>query len=93
MATFFEGDALNAVLVNIIREANKYLLLVSPYFNLHSKIKRELENKANDKDLEIVVIYGKNEKDKEKSLNKEDRGVLEKLPNVRIYFEANLHRL
>jgi hypothetical protein len=39
MARFVAGDKLNVALIDLIRNADEYLFLISPYIKLYSKIK------------------------------------------------------
>jgi phosphatidylserine/phosphatidylglycerophosphate/cardiolipin synthase-like enzyme len=91
MAQFIEGSELNSKIEKIIREADKFLYLVCPYFKLHKRIKAELKAKMADKQLEVVVVYGKNEDNPAKSLSDEDADFLTGFRNIRIYYDADLH--
>lgn len=91
MANFIHGDQLNLELINLIKEAKKVLLLVSPYIKLHDRIKDELKKKKELIDLSIIVFFGKNESDNSISFSKEDMLFLKDFPNIEIYYEKNLH--
>ena len=90
MAQFVEGNNLNSVLENIIRNADKYLFLISPYIKLHDRIKDQLKLKRSTNELEIVVVFGKAENGTNR-LTLEDADFLKSFPNMEIRYEKNLH--
>jgi PLD-like domain len=91
MAEFITGTALNLALENMIKYADNYLWLISPYIKLHDRIKDELKKKRENHNLEIVIVFGKNEGDLTKSLSNEDFLFLKDFTNVKICYEKNLH--
>lgn len=92
MIKFLDGDAISAKIVQTIREADEYLTLVSPYIKLTNKIKSELTYLAKNKpEVEIEVIFGKNDTNPNKSLSNEDFEFLKTLQNIRISYVKELH--
>jgi hypothetical protein len=91
MASLLQGSNLNAALENIIIEAESYIVFMCPYFKLHEKLKDCLKHKKNNPDIQIIVIFGKNENDPSKSLNKDDFEFLKSFPKVTIAYEKRLH--
>jgi hypothetical protein len=63
------------------------LWFISPYIKLHDRIKKELLKKIENYNLEIVIVFGKNENYKSKSISNDDLIFLQKFPNVLICYE------
>ncbi len=74
-----------------MREANDYLILISPYIQFHDRMKSALRQKQALDKLGITVVFGKNEDNKRKSISAEDLAFLQEFPNIRICYEKNLH--
>jgi hypothetical protein len=91
MATLIYESNLNVALETIIREAESQILFMCPYFKLHDRLKDNLKHQKNKPEVKIIVIFGKNEEDPSKSLNKEDFEFLKSFPNVVICYEKRLH--
>ena len=91
MAEFIKGTELSLALEQMISNADDYLWLISPYIKLHDRIKDELKRKKENHNLEIVIVFGKNEAEITKSLSNEDFLFLKEFPNVQICYEKNLH--
>ncbi|RZK39900.1 MAG: hypothetical protein EOO90_17140 [Pedobacter sp.] len=92
MIKFLDGDAISAKIIQTIREANEYLTLVSPYVKLNNKVKSELTYLAKTKpSVEIKVVFGKNDKNPNKSLSNDDFEFLKTLENIRISYVKELH--
>jgi hypothetical protein len=89
---FIETTHLPKALTGIIRESKEFVFLVSPFFKIHKEYFRMLESisKSNN-NLEVKILFGKNEENKERSLSKEDLDLLKSLPNVDIRYEPSLH--
>ena len=90
MAQFVEGNNLNTTLENIIRNADEYLFLISPYIKLHDRIKDQLKLKRSNNELQITVVFGKAEKGNNR-ITTEDAEFLKTFPNIEIRYEKNLH--
>ncbi len=76
---------------NIFRDATSTLILISPFIKLHERYKASLlTHKENDK-LEIIVVFGKNEDNLNKSMSQEDLQFLMQFPNIAIRYEKRLH--
>jgi hypothetical protein len=91
MAKFLKGNALNAAIEEIFDDCEKQLLIVSPFIKLHSRFKNSLKAKKELDKLEIKILFGKNEKDISKSINKEDFEFLKEFPNIEISYNEHLH--
>jgi len=91
MAEFVTGDLLNDAVIKIIEGADKKLLLVSPFIRLHDRVREALIRKKDKHKLQIKVLYGKNEHNKQESLTLKDFEFLKEFPNVVIKYEPRLH--
>jgi len=91
MAEFITDNRINLVLEEMIKNADEFLYLISPYIKLHDRLKAELKAKLTHHNLAITVMFGKNEGDAEKSVKKEDIDFFMQFPNIRICYEKNLH--
>jgi PLD-like domain len=91
MAEFLCDSQVTTAIEELIKNANEYLYLISPYIKLHERVKTVLQAKKKNPDIEIVIVFGKNEDDTSKSLNKEDFDFLKEFPNITIGYEKRLH--
>lgn len=91
MARFVEGDSLNVALTDLIRNADEYLYLISPYIKLHSRIKDTLKLKRSAHDLQIIIVFGKSESGRSNRISDEDLTFFKQFPDLQIRYEKNLH--
>ena len=91
MGTFVKGSQLIAEVEKLFEEADQELVIISPYIKLHSRLIETLKPKLDDPELSIILVYGKNEADKSKSLNKVDFQFFSQFANIKIYYEPRLH--
>ncbi|HKG06836.1 MAG TPA: hypothetical protein VKB19_10285 [Pedobacter sp.] len=75
----------------MIKEAEYQLIFISPYIKLHDSYKEALKSKIDMDDLEIIIIFGKNEEQKSKSLSTEDFGFFKQFKNITIKYRERLH--
>ena len=59
MPQFLHHENIKKELLNLFKEAEEILFLVSPYIQLSEEMKRSLSRKKNDVAFEIVVCLGK----------------------------------
>lgn len=91
MASFVKDTKINLLLEDLIKEAQEQLVLFCPYFKLHERLRDCLRLRKDDYDLRIIIVFGKNEDDPSKSLNREDFEFLKSFPYVDIAYEKRLH--
>jgi hypothetical protein len=91
MATFLTGNELNAQLENLFEVADEYIILISPYIKLHDRYASVLKSKKENYNLQIIVVFGKNEDDFSKSMKLEDFNFFKEFPNIEIRYEKRLH--
>ena len=85
MAKFLSTAGISTELEEIITKAEERLVLISPFLKVNDRLKELIEDKARFKDIDIRVIYGKNE------LQPEENNWLESMSSVRTSFRKNLH--
>ena len=92
MAKFLSGKELENAVYDIIFEAKKKLLIISPFIKLDEYFRKKLFDKhLANADLMIVIVFGKNEKQINKSFNADDFEYFKKFPNISIVYAPNLH--
>jgi hypothetical protein len=91
MSRFLEGNELNLEIENLFKNSNQELILISPFIKLHDRLISTLKTKINDDKLKIIILFGKNENDKSKSMKMDDIEFFKSFPNVEIRYEKNLH--
>lgn len=91
MAKFLTGDELNSEIGKIIDQADEQLIIVSPFIKLHDRTKDKLRLRIEDDKLEIILVFGKNEENLNKSLSVEDLAFLKTFSNIEIRYEKRLH--
>lgn len=84
MVKFLTTIELSYQILQIIKTADREIILVTPYIKLSANLKDNLAE-ANRKGKEITLIYGKS------ALSKEEKAFLDNLDNLSIYFHENLH--
>lgn len=91
MIEFVKGAELSKSLEEMIDTADRFLWLISPYIKLSGRIKDDLKKLRKKPEVQVTIVYGKNETDKSKSLSKDDLEFLREFPNIRVCYEKNLH--
>lgn len=84
MAEFLTTVGTSYHIENIIKSAEDFLLLVSPYLKIN-KVLLERILDADKKDVKISIIYGK------ENLTKSEHNKINQLKNINIFFADNLH--
>lgn len=88
--SLFDNQLIAAV-ENLIKNADKYLLLVSPFIDLDKRIHEALRGHISKHDFKLCVLYGKNENNIYKSIKKDSLDFLKQFPNVEIRYNERLH--
>lgn len=91
MEKFLTGDELNSEIGKIIERAENQLIIISPFIKLHERTKDKLKSKIEDDKLEIIIVFGKNEDDKNKSFPADDINFFKTFPNIEVRYEKRLH--
>ena len=91
MADFFTGKALDEKLTDIIWKANKELIILSPFIRLDEYCKKIFSKLKKSPELEIILVFGKNEGETQRSLNQDDLEFFKDFENIVIIYSNNLH--
>ena len=83
MAKFLTTTRISAELEDIIKNADDYLYLISPFLKVSKRLKELLESKS--RSVNIHVIYGKSE------LQPDEGEWLQRLDTVRTSYRKDLH--
>ena len=84
MAKFLTTRGVSYEIENIIKNANRFLVLISPYVSIPETLLQSLKD-ADRRKVKIALVYGKRE------LDYDVRSQLEQLDNLLLYFLENLH--
>ena len=91
MAKFISGSSVNAEIEKLLKESENQLVLISPFIQIHERLKYFLNQKLELPNLEILIVFGKNEDNVSKSLSKDDLEFLKRFPNIEIRYNKRLH--
>ena len=91
MARFLTGNSLNSELEKLFEKAENLILIISPYIKLHERFISTLKAKKGSPEIEIVIVFGKNEDNFSKSMKEGDFNFFKEFPNVEIRYEKRLH--
>ncbi len=91
MAKFITGKDLEKVVYDIIWEAEDTLLIVSPFIKLDDYFKKLFDKHMNNPKIHLLIVFGKNEREVSRSLNKADFDYFKKFLNISIIYVPNLH--
>jgi hypothetical protein len=91
MAKFLTGNELNTEVEKIFEKADAQIILISPFIKLHDRFISTLRTKKDNHNLEIIIVFGKNEEDISKSMKQEDFNFFKEFPNIQIRYERRLH--
>lgn len=91
MSKFLTGKELEKQISDIIWNAEKTLMIVSPYIKLDDHFKKLFNNHINNPSLHIIIIFGKNEGAVSRSLSKSDFDFFKKFLNVSVIHVPELH--
>lgn len=89
---FLTGKNLSEKIYDIIYNAEDYLLILSPFVQLDRYFKEEVfKTHLNNANLHIIIGFGKNETNINRSFKKEDIEYFTQFPNITIVYIQNLH--
>lgn len=91
MAKFLEPRKLRTEVKSLFEEAEDFLLIVSPFIKLDYELKQILQAKKNESELQIVLLFGKNDNNLGKSLSSGDLSFFQQFDNIEIYYHPDLH--
>lgn len=92
MAEFVTNKELDEKLTDIIWNARKELVILSPFIRLDDYCKKVVFKKLkNNPELEIILVFGKNDEETQRSLSPSDLEIFKEFSNVTIIYCKNLH--
>ena len=91
MSQFLTSHALNNSLEEIIRNARKKLIIVSPYIKLHKRYKDTLTERIKDSKLRIYLVFREKKGDRFKNIKDIDLEFFKGFPNIQICINRNIH--
>jgi RNA polymerase-binding transcription factor DksA len=92
MAEFLTDTKLDDKLTDIIWNAKKELIILSPFIRLDDYCKNVVFKKLkNNPELEIIIVFGKNEGETQRSLTPADLDIFKEYCNITIIYCKNLH--
>lgn len=92
MAEFITDKELDEKLTDIIWNAKKELIILSPFIKLDDYCKNIVFNRLkNNPELEIIIVFGKNQEEIKRSLIPADLEVFKEFSNVSIIYCNKLH--
>lgn len=91
MPQFYTGEELSNKLTDIIWNAKTELLILSPFIHLDDYCKKVFKNYKHAPELEVVLVFGKNEREAGRSLNKTDLDFFKEFKNITIIYCKDLH--
>jgi len=91
MSQFKYGHDLNASIEKIMREAEKRLILVSPFIKLNHRYTDELKALKTRPKCRILICFGKSDGQYHKSFDADALVFLKEMPNIKIVYDERLH--
>lgn len=91
MSKFITGKELSDAVDKVIWNAKEELLIVSPYIKLDAHFKELFDKQRHNHELHILLMFGKNEGQVDKSFNKSDLEYFKQFPNISIIYVPKLH--
>ena len=72
MSKFLTGRELENKLTDIIWNARRYVLIISPFIKLDAHTKSIFDKLKNNHNINLYILFGKNEEYKHRSFNSDD---------------------
>lgn len=91
MSKFLTGKELEDKLTDIIWNAKKYIIVVSPFIKLDDYVKNILEKVKIHHDINFYLLFGKNDNSRNRSISKEDFKYFTEFKNITILYNKDLH--
>jgi hypothetical protein len=91
MSDFLTGKALENKLTDIIWNAKKHILIVSPFIKLDDYIKDVFDKIKTRHDVRLYILFGKNPENKSRSFHRADFEYFSEFKNVIVTYHEDLH--
>src|ERR1019366_9116125 len=90
MATFITTAAISHNIEEIIKNAQKYFVIVSPYLSIHKLLRKKIEAKLSEADEHFKIIFVCKENDL-KNKNTGELIWIQSLPKIKFFNCSELH--
>src|SRR5690606_17104997 len=91
MSTFLTGTELEDKLTDIIWNARRHVLIISPFIKLDDHTKKIFEKLKDDHNIALYILFGKNEEYRHKNINRDDLTYFKEFKNIGIFYNKDLH--
>jgi hypothetical protein len=91
MSRFLTGKALEEKLTDIIWDAKKYVIVMSPFIRLDNHVRSIFDKVKSGHEVSLYLMFGKNEGYKNKSFRQEDYDYFKEFKNIAILYNRDLH--
>lgn len=91
MSKFLTGKPLEEKLTDIIWNAKRYVVIVSPFIKLDNHVRSIFDKIKATHEIHLILVFGKNEGYKQKSLREEDFEYFKSFKNISILYNKDLH--
>lgn len=91
MSNFLSGKQLEDKLTDIIWNAKKFLIVVSPFIKLDNHVRSIFDKIKANHEIPLYIIFEKNEGYQYKSFNKIDFEYFREFKNIVILYNKDLH--
>lgn len=91
MSKFLTGKELEEKLTDIIWDAKKYVVIISPFIKLDNHVKSIFDKIKATHEIHIILIFGKNEGYKHRSFSDDDYNYFKEFKNISILYNKDLH--
>lgn len=91
MTTFLTGKQLEDKLTDIIWNAKQYVVVISPFIKLDKHVREVFDKIKDTYGIYLILVFGKNEGYKQKSLSEDDFEYFKQFKNIAILYNKDLH--
>lgn len=91
MSKFLTGKSLEEKLTDIIWNAKKYVVIISPFIKLDNHVRSIFDKIKATHEIHLILVFGKNEGYKQKSLREQDFEYFKDFKNISILYNKDLH--
>ncbi|OQD42775.1 hypothetical protein BUL40_09670 [Croceivirga radicis] len=91
MSKFLTGKPLEEKLTDILWNAKKYVIVISPFIKLDNHVRSIFDKIKATHEINLILVFGKNEGYKQKSLREKDFEYFKNFKNISILYNKDLH--
>ncbi|QDO94441.1 hypothetical protein FNB79_10855 [Formosa sediminum] len=82
MSTFLTGEQLEDKLTDIIWNAKRYVIIISPFIKLDDHVRSIFDKLKATHEIHLILVFGKNEGYKQKSFREDDFEYFKAFKNI-----------